>query len=256
VSATNRHIHFDGPHGHKLAGRLELPAGEPTAYALYAHCFTCTKDLKSANWISRTLAERNIATLRFDFTGIGSSEGAFADTNFTTNLDDLVAAAEWLGEHYAGPQLLMGHSLGGAAALAAARRIPSARAVATVAAPSDTVHLREVLLSKAPEIVETGQAKVDVMGRIVTIKRQMLDDFESHDLTPAVGELGLPLLIFHAPEDAVVNFEHALRLFELAQQPKSFVALDGADHLLIAREADARYVAEVLAAWAGRYLGP
>jgi putative redox protein len=253
TASKNRHVQFTAPTGHRLAGRLEMPADEPTAFALFAHCFTCTKDLKSANWISRVLAERNIATLRFDFTGIGASEGVFAETNFSTNLDDLVAAADWLREEYVAPQLLMGHSLGGAASIAAAGRVPEARAVATIAAPSDTAHLREVLLSKAPEIEDRGEAKVDVMGRIVTIKRQMLDDFRTHDLTDAIRGLGRPLLLFHAPEDDVVNFEHARRIFELAEQPKNFIALDGADHLLIKREADARYVAEVLAAWAGRY---
>ena len=252
----SQHLRFDGPHGHKLGARLDVPDEPPRAYALFAHCFTCGKDLKSANWISRCLAKHGLATLRFDFTGLGDSGGDFGDTNFSTNLDDLMTAADMLRRDFAAPQLLIGHSLGGAAALTCAQHIPEVRAVATLAAPSDTVHLSEKLLSMAPEIEHHGQASVDVMGRVVNITEQMLEDMRQHDLDEHIRHLPVPLLIFHSPEDQVVLFKHALKLFELAPDQKSLVSLPGADHLLIANRKDATYVGEVLADWVERYLDP
>jgi len=249
-----RRLQFQGSRGHTLAARLDEPADSPRAYALFAHCFTCTKDLKAANWISRELVDRRIALLRFDFTGLGESAGDFADTNFTSNLDDLVAAADFLRAEYRAPQILIGHSLGGTAVIAAAERIPEAVAIATIAAPSETGHLHEFLTRQTPELGADESAEVDVMGRPVRIKGQLLDDLGAHDIRRDVAELHLPILVLHSPEDEVVSIEHARRIFEAAPYPKSFVSLDGTDHLLVAREADARYAAEVIAAWASRYL--
>jgi alpha-beta hydrolase superfamily lysophospholipase len=250
----HRRENFPGAFGQSIAARLDLPSDAPRAFALFAHCFSCGTDLKAANWTSRELVDRRIAVLRFDFTGIGESEGEFADTNFSTNVADLLAAAEHLRQHYQAPQILIGHSLGGTAVLAAAPRIPESAAVVTIAAPSDTRHLRDVLIRGAPEIVTQGEAVVDVMGHRVRIKKQMLDDLAALNAQGLAADLNRALLIFHSPQDEVVDISHARRLFDAASHPKSFIALDGADHLLIARESDARFVAEMLAAWAPRYL--
>jgi uncharacterized OsmC-like protein/pimeloyl-ACP methyl ester carboxylesterase len=267
-----------------LAGRIETPEGEPTAYALFAHCFTCSKDLKSAGGICRELLARGIAVLRFDFTGLGESGGDFADTNFSSNVEDLVAAAAFLRRERQAPALLVGHSLGGAAILAAAPRIPEALAVATIGAPSATDHLRAKLAArlaavKAPEAAdapdrggrgtagggsssgasggkEEAAAALDLdLGgsRPVRISRQLLEDLAGDHLRLVVPALGKPLLLFHSPLDRVVGIEHAERLFLAARHPKSFVSLGSADHLL-SDPRDAAQVGAVLAAWAGRYL--
>jgi len=254
---TTERLRFPGATGANLAGRLERPDGSPRAYALFAHCFTCGKDAKAAVRISRALAERGIAVLRFDFTGLGESEGDFAGTGFSSNLEDLVAAADFLRSHYQAPQLLVGHSLGGAAALAAAARIPESRAVSTIGAPADTRHLRETLLARAPHLAEepeTEAAEVSLGGRRFRIGRGLLADLEEGRVEPAVAALGRALLLFHSPVDEIVGIEHARRLFEAAAHPKSFISLDGADHLLLADQQDSRFVAELLAAWSGRYL--
>jgi uncharacterized OsmC-like protein/alpha/beta superfamily hydrolase len=248
-----KRVRFRGSEGAELVGRLEQPEGPPRAYALFAHCFTCSKDLKAAGWISRALVDRGIGVLRFDFTGIGESAGDFADTDFRSNLEDLVAAADFLRAEYRAPQILIGHSLGGAAVLAAASRVPEAQAVATLAAPSDTEDLRERLLSRAPELEETGEAEIRIGPRTFRIQRKLLDDLAEDHLSGAIGALDRALLVFHSPVDDVVGIDNARRIYEAAKHPKSFISLDDADHLL-SREADARYVGEVLAAWAGRYL--
>ncbi len=248
------HLHFPGSGGGTLAARLESPDVDPTAYAVFAHCFTCSKDLKAAGWISRALVDRGIAVLRFDFTGIGESEGDFAETDFSSNLDDLVAAADFLRREREAPRLLVGHSLGGAAVLAAAERIPETAAVATFCAPSDTEHLRDTLVRLAPELEERGEAEVNLGGdRPFRIRRQLLDDLSEDHLQGIVERLHKPLLIFHSPIDNVVGIDHAERLFRAARHPKSFISLGSADHLL-RNERDARFAGEVLAAWAGRYL--
>ena len=247
-------VEFPGAGRQSIAGRLDVPADEPLAFAIFAHCFTCTKDLKAASWISRELVDRRIAVLRFDFAGLGESGGDFADTNFTSNLDDLVAAADFLRRDYRAPQILIGHSLGGTAVLVAASRMPETRAVVTIAAPSETAHLREFLSRQAPDLAPDESAQVEVMGRPVRIKGQLLDDLRRYDIRQEIANLGHPLLIFHSPDDDIVLIDHARRIFEAARHPKSFIALDGADHLLMARESDARFVAEVLATWARRYL--
>jgi putative redox protein len=249
-------LEFEGANGNRLVGRLERPepvGQEPAAYALFAHCFTCSKDLKAVGWISRALVERGIAVFRFDFTGIGESAGDFAASNFTSNIEDLVAAADFLRRDYQAPQILVGHSLGGAAVLAAAHRIEEARAVATIGAPSDTDHLRGTLIRQAPELEERGEAEVRLAGRPFRIQQQLLEDLAEDHLSDRIRDLERALLIFHSPVDAVVSVDHAKRIYLAAKHPKSYISLDDADHLLT-REPDARYVGEVLAAWASRYV--
>ena len=249
----SEHLRFPGAHGQSLAARLDSPEGTPVAYALFAHCFTCSKDLKAAGWISRALVEKGIAVLRFDFTGIGESEGDFAGTDFSSNLDDLVAAADFLRKEREAPRLLVGHSLGGCAVLAAAERIPEALAVSTIGAPSDTAHLKDTLIHLAPELEARGEAEVRLGGRPFKVRKELLDDLKEEHLRGVLERLHRALLIFHSPVDGVVGIDHARRLFELAKHPKSFISLDTANHLLT-EEADARFVGEMLATWAGRYL--
>ena len=248
-------IEFPGSRGERLAGRLEHARGQAVGFALFAHCFTCSKDLKATRRISRSLAEQGIAVLRFDFTGVGESEGDFADTDFSSNIEDLVAAADFLRDQYEAPRLLVGHSLGGTAALVAASRINEVRAVATIAAPSDTDHLRELLVEKAPAVQQGETAEIKLAGRAFRIKRQLLDDLAEHSVHDAIADLRRPLLLFHSPLDNVVTIDHARRIFEAAKHPKSFISLDNADHLLLRSEDDSHYVARVLATWAERYVG-
>ncbi len=245
---------FTGSQGDRLAARLDAPDGQAQATALFAHCFTCTKDIFAANRIAAALVERGIAVLRFDFTGLGSSEGEFANTGFSSNVDDLVAAADHLRERGQAPALLIGHSLGGAAVLAAAARVPEAVAVATIAAPFDADHVVHLFAESVPEIEAKGEAQVRLAGRPFTVRRSFLDDVRAQDQAERIAHLGRALLVLHSPLDATVGVENARRIFEAAKHPKSFVSLDDADHLL-SRRADAVYAAEVLAAWASRYLG-
>lgn len=244
---------FPGSDGQELAARLDLPEGPPSAYALFAHCFTCNKDIFSAQRIAQGLAERGIAVLRFDFTGLGHSDGEFANTNFSSNIQDLLAAADHLRRTYEAPKLLIGHSLGGAAVLAAAADVPECEAVATIGAPADPAHVAHHFTDKRAEIERDGEAEVQLAGRPFRIKKQFLDDIAAQRLAERVASLRRPLLIFHAPLDETVGIDNASGIFLAAKHPKSFVSLDDADHLLRRRE-DAVYVAEVLAAWAGRYL--
>jgi putative redox protein len=248
-------IEFEGSTGQTLAARLDRPAGHLEGYALIAHCFSCSKDMWAVERISKRLADERIATLRFDFTGLGHSEGEFANTNFSSNVGDLVAAANYLEESDAhmAPSLLVGHSLGGAAALFAAHELPHVEAVATIAAPCDPAHVRHVFDDKIQEIEEEGEAEVTLAGRTFRIKEQFLNDLEDQRAVDRIGELDKPLMIFHGPLDNTVGIEHAARIFEAARHPKSFVSLDDANHLLT-RRADAEYVANVLAGWARRYL--
>ena len=252
---TREHVEFPGSREARLAGRIETPDGEPAAYALFAHCFTCSKDLKSAGGICRELLARGIAVLRFDFTGLGESGGDFADTNFSSNVEDLVAAAAFLRRERQAPALLVGHSLGGAAMLAAAPLIPESLAVATIGAPSATDHLRAKLSARlAAAGTEEAAFELDLGGsRPVRISRQLLEDLAGDHLRGVVPALGRPLLLFHSPLDRVVGIEHAERLFLAARHPKSFVSLGSADHLL-SDPRDAAQVGAVLAAWAARYL--
>jgi fermentation-respiration switch protein FrsA (DUF1100 family) len=244
---------FPGAFGDSIAGRLERPIGPIRGYALFAHCFTCGKDIRAAAIISRSLARDGIGVLRFDFTGLGSSQGDFANTTFSSNVDDLVAAGRYLGSVVEPPQLLVGHSLGGAAVLAAAGRLPAVRAVATIGAPFDAAHVRRLLVGDLEAIEREGEALVSIGGRSFRIKRAFLDDLRESHTEAAIAELGRPLMIFHSPADAIVAADNARRIFQVARHPKSFVSIDDADHLL-SRPADATYVARILSAWATRYL--
>jgi putative redox protein len=237
----------------KLAGRLDLPVGPPLAYALFAHCFTCSKDVFAAQRISHALAERGIAVLRFDFTGLGHSGGEFANTHFSSNVEDLAAAADWLRGAHQAPQLLVGHSLGGAAVLLAAGRIPESRAVVTLNAPCDPAHVRHLFADDIPKINSRGEAEVSLAGRTFTIRKTFLADIGLQPMREAIRTLRKALLIFHAPQDQTVSVDSARAIYDAALHPKSFVTLDGADHL-ITRQEDAVYAAEVIAAWAFRYV--
>ena len=244
---------FTGVGGHQLAAALDLPESEPLAYALFAHCFTCGKDVLAAKRIAVALAAKGIAVLRFDFTGLGSSEGDFANSTFSSNVADLVRAADHLRDTRKGPAILIGHSLGGAAVLAAAGQIPDARAVVTVAAPSDPVHVTGLFKDRIEDIRKQGDVEVSLAGRPFHIKREFLDDIAEHNLVAQVTQLHKALLIMHSPTDDTVGIDNATRIFVSAKHPKSFVSLAGADHLLSGKR-DAAYVADVIAAWATRYL--
>lgn len=244
---------FPGHSGAALAARLDMPDGPHLATALFAHCFTCGKDIAAARRISARLASMGIAVLRFDFTGLGHSGGEFANTSFTSNVGDLVAAAKALEARGMAPGLLVGHSLGGAAVLRAASDISSVRAVATIGAPSDPGHVTKNFGTSIDEIRERGQAQVTLAGRPFTIGRHFIEDVAATNLNPAIDGLRAALLIMHGPRDAVVGIDNAQDIFLTARHPKSFVTLDEADHLL-SRPEDADYAAEVIAAWAGRYL--
>ena len=244
---------FDGAHGAKLAARLDMPTGPVKAYALFAHCFTCTKDLSAARKIAEALTLQGIGVLRFDFTGLGGSSGDFASTNFTSNLDDLERAADFLRDEFEAPKLLIGHSLGGAAVLAVADRVPEATAIATIGAPADVDHVTHNFAAHLDDIKNNGEAEVSLGGRPFVIKRQFVDDLANHDLARAVGQMRKALLVLHAPMDQTVGIENAAKIFDAAKHPKSFVSLDDADHLL-RDPANAEYAASVIAAWAGRYI--
>ena len=244
---------FSNPKGERLAGRLDDPPGEARAYALFAHCFTCGKDSLAARRISDALTTLGIAVLCFDFTGLGSSEGEFANTTFSSNVADLVAAADQLRRTRRAPTILIGHSLGGAAVLAAAAKVPEAQAVVTIAAPSDPAHVAGLFKDRLDELKTKGEIDVQLAGRPFRIRRSFLDDAGEQQLTAQIADLRKALLIFHSPTDEIVGIDNASRIFLAAKHPKSFVSLDDADHLL-SRKSDALYVANVLVAWAARYL--
>ncbi len=253
MQGRSEKVTFPGVGGEMLAARLDLPLGTPRAYALFAHCFTCTKDIFAATRIAAALAEEGIAVLRFDFTGLGHSEGEFANTSFSSNVGDLLKAADFLRQNRSAPALLIGHSLGGAAVLAAAGEVPEARGVVTIGAPADPAHVTHLFQDQRAEIEATGEAEVLLAGRPFRIKRQFLEDIEGRRLEAAIAGLRKALLVFHGPLDQTVGIENAAKIFTAAKHPKSFVSLDEADHLLT-KKADAIYVATVLAAWASRHL--
>jgi uncharacterized OsmC-like protein/pimeloyl-ACP methyl ester carboxylesterase len=244
---------FPNASGEQLAATLDLPLGVPVAYALFAHCFTCGKDVLAAKHIAERLAGAGIAVLRFDFTGLGGSEGEFANTHFSSNVEDLIAAADHLRETRGAPAILIGHSLGGAAVLAAAGRIPDARAVVTIAAPYDPGHVTDLFKQHVDAIRKHGEFEVTLAGRPFRIRSEFLDDVAEHKLKEHVANLHKALLVFHSPTDAIVGIENASAIFLAAKHPKSFVSLALADHLL-SKKSDAVYVANVIAAWAERYL--
>ncbi len=246
---------FTGEGGHQLAAALDMPEREPLAYALFAHCFTCGKDVLAAKRIAVALAAKGIAVLRFDFTGLGSSEGDFANSTFSSNVADLVRAADHLRKTRKAPAILIGHSLGGAAILAAASQIPDARAVVTIAAPSDPAHVTGLFKDRIEDIRKHGKVEVQLAGRPFHVSREFLDDIAEHGLMAHVANLHKALLIMHAPTDDTVGIDNATHIFVAAKHPKSFISLAGADHLLSERR-DAAYVADVIAAWAERYIDP
>ncbi|WP_129124705.1 bifunctional alpha/beta hydrolase/OsmC family protein [Geomonas oryzae] len=251
---NTKKVTFTNSSGFELAARLELPEGEPpVAYAIFAHCFTCSKNIKAAVNISRSMSSRRIAVLRFDFTGLGESEGDFSSTTFTTQVSDLVAAARFLESEYQAPSLLVGHSLGGAAVLVAASEIPSAAAVVTIAAPYNPAHLRRLLGDSAEEIERQGEATVHLGENYFNIRKELLDDLERQRPAETLAQLKGALLVMHSPADSIVQIENATQIFQAARHPKSFISLGEADHLL-SDAADSRYAGEVIASWAARYL--
>ena len=251
---TFKKLEFTNAAGQKLSARLDLPPdAKPSAHALFAHCFTCSKNIKAISHISRALTRNGIAVMRFDFTGLGESEGDFADTNFSSNVGDLVTAADFMATQYEAPKILIGHSLGGAAVLQAAAGIPSAAAVITIGAPADPGHLARALGDKKDIIERRGEANVNLAGRTFKIKKQFLDDLESVPMQQTIRNLDRALLIFHSPVDGVVGIENAAKIFQIAGHPKSFISLDKADHLLM-NPKDSQYVGSLIAAWAMKYI--
>ncbi len=246
-------VQFKGALGETLAAKMDTPEGEIKACALFAHCFTCSKDLRAVGNITSALADIGIATFRFDFTGLGQSSGDFADTNFSSNVGDLIAAATFMAEEYEAPAILIGHSLGGAAVLQAAHSIESIKAVAVIGAPADPEHVKENFSLNLDEIETKGEAKVSLAGRPFTIKKQFLDDLSETSMKACINKLNRALIIFHSPIDNTVGIDNAQKIFFAARHPKSFVSLDNADHLLSEKE-DSIYVGKVLGTWAERYI--
>ncbi|MFK8010962.1 MAG: alpha/beta fold hydrolase [Marinicellaceae bacterium] len=244
-------ITFKG-HSHELAGLLESPAFTPKAYVLFAHCFTCGKDIAAASRIAQALVKHGFAVLRFDFTGLGNSDGDFENSNFTSNVKDLVAAADFLREKYDAPSILIGHSLGGAAVLKAANYVKECQAIVSIAAPANADHIAHLFSCSIDEIKQNGQAQVDLAGREFTIQKQFIDDISDQDNTH-ISQLNKALLVMHSPLDTIVAIDEAEKIYKLAKHPKSFVSLDSADHLLT-KKADANYVADIVAAWSIRFL--
>lgn len=253
MSNQSKRINFPGSQGFELAARLELPPAQTHAFALFAHCFSGSKDVLTAVRLSKALNAQGIAMLRFDFTGLGNSQGDFANTNFSSNVEDLIRAADFLRQKYDAPQLLIGHSLGGAAVLAVAAQIPEVRAVATINAPSDPAHVSHHFSAAIENIREKGEAEVLLAGRKFRIQKQFLEDIAEQNLLDKVSKLRKPLMIFHSPVDSTVNIKHAAAIYQAAKHPKSFVSLDDADHM-VTRTIDAEFMANTLSSWADRYL--
>jgi esterase/lipase len=247
-------ITFKNSKGQELAARLELPEnGEPRAFALFAHCFTCNKNLTAVRTIGKTLTQKNIAVLRFDFTGLGESEGDFEHTNFSSNVEDLYSAAHFLENNYQAPELLIGHSLGGAAVLFASAKIPSVKAIATIGAPSNPKHVAHLFHNSIDEINASGKAIVSIGGRKFTINKQFIEDIQGKNIAHNLDEFRNSILIMHSPQDLTVSIDNAAEIYKAARHPKSFVSLNGADHLLSDKK-DSEYVGNIIATWADRYL--
>lgn len=247
-------IYFNNDAGHALSGRLELPEnGIAHHFAVFAHCFTCSKNLLASRAISKALTASGFGVLSFDFTGLGDSEGDFEHTNFSGNVDDIIVAINYLTTNHKAPGLLVGHSLGGAAVIHAAAKAPSIQAIATIGAPSDTIHVQHLFKEELTTILEKGEANVTLSGRDFKITSQFVQDLNEQKITETLNKLRKPLLILHAPQDTTVSINHAEKLYKAAMHPKSFVSLDGADHLLMNKQ-DAHYVANMIAAWASRYI--
>jgi len=248
-------VEFPGAFGDTLSAKLDYPeGGDVRSWVLFAHGFSIGKDLKPIRTISKTLVDEGYGMLRFDFTGLGESGGSFSDTNFSSNVKDILAAADYLRTHKQAPCVLIGHSFGGTAAFKAAHDLPECKAIATIGSPCDTDHILHQFADSLEEIEEEGEAKVLLAGRPFVIKDQFIDDVTGQDIAECIGDLDRALMIFHSPQDRVVGIENASHIYSEARHPKSFVSLDGADHLLLKNPMDAEYVARVLAAWALRYI--
>jgi len=250
MSELRKKVTFQGSHG-ELVGLLSTPK-DPKAYVLFAHCFTCGKDVKAASYISRALSKLGFAVLRFDFTGLGGSDGDFANTNFSSNVEDLIAAANFLRDEYQAPQVVIGHSFGGTAVLSAAEQIPEAEALVTIAAPAEVDHIAHLIESKIPEIEAQGSAQVKISGRPFNIKKQFIEDWQEHG-TEHIGHLKKALLVMHSPLDTVVSIDEAGKIFTAAKHPKSFFSLDGADHLL-SRLEDVEYAAGIISGFVAKFI--
>lgn len=251
---SSKKVSFKNKEGHHLHGNLELPVNQkPHNFVLFAHCFTCNKNFFAVKNISDALTAKGFGVLRFDFTGLGESEGEFADSNFSGNVEDLLAAAEYLKVEFKSPSLLIGHSLGGAAVLYAAQKLPDVTAIATIGAPSSVKHVEQLIEGNLDEITSNGMARVNIGGRPFNIKKQFLDDLKKQELIKIVPELGKSLLILHSPQDSTVEIKNAEELYKAAKHPKSFVSMDGANHLLSNKE-DSLYAGEIIGSWAHRYL--
>ncbi len=249
----SQRVYFKNKKGVRLCGIIDRPDESPIAFGIFSHCFTCTKDLKAIVRISRRLATRGIAILRFDFTGLGDSKGNFSDSVFDDNIDDLRAAVDFLTSEHSAPGLFIGHSLGGGAMMASVTQYESIQAIATIASPSSTTHLADFLSKTNPAIMEDGAGEVTIGGRTYVLKKQLIDNLRSYDLPEKIRAIDVPHLIFHPPEDLTLPFWHAEKLFELTGGPKSVVSLDGADHLLVNHPADVDFVANTIALWFNRY---
>ena len=250
----SRNVHFTNKDGIELSAHLEFPPdSKPKAYAIFAHCFTCSKNLLAAKNVTRSMAQEGVAVLRFDFTGLGESQGNFEDSNFSSNVSDLISAAAFLEEEFDAPQIIIGHSLGGAAVIYAASQLDSIKAVATVGAPSSVDHVVHLIEDKTDEIEEKGEANVKISGRKFTIKKQFLEDIQSKNLKQVMSDFRKPILIMHSPQDEIVSVDNAAELYDMAWHPKSFVSLDGANHLL-SKKKDSLYVGQVIASWSSRYI--
>lgn len=252
TSMPSKRVYFENESGIRLSGILDLPDGPPKSFALFSHCFTCTKDLKAIVRISRSMAKHGIGVLRFDFTGLGDSQGDFSNSNFESNLADIRAAVNWLAKEQTAPSILMGLSLGGAAMMASASSVDSAKAVVTLAAPSCTHHLAEFLAKTNPKIESEGIGEVVIGGRTHSIRKQMLESLRVFDLKSAIENISVPHLVFHSPADETLDFQHAEEIFAMTGGSKSMITLAGADHLMVSHPDDVGYVAEMIVTWAGR----
>ncbi len=248
-----RKVNFKNLQGHELSARLDTPADPPIAWALFAHCFTCGKNLNAVRNISRSLKDLGYGVMSFDFTGLGESQGNFAESNFSSNVQDLISAAQFLKSNFSAPQLLIGHSLGGAATIFAAQSIPSITAIVTIGSPASAAHVLHLFDHRIPSIQKTGAATINIGGRPFEIQQQFIDDLESQDLQSVLSSSEKAILICHSPQDRIVSIDNASQLYKSAKHPKSFLSLDGADHLLSNKE-DSKYVGSVISAWASRYL--
>lgn len=251
----SKRVNFENESGIKLAGILDLPSDPPRGFALFAHCFTCTKDLKAIVKISRRLATHDIGVFRFDFTGLGNSEGDFSQSNIQTNMSDIAAANQWLAQHHQPPQLLIGHSLGGAAMMAMAGKIESAKSIVTLASPSGTKHLAEFLSVQNPDIRKLGVGEVVIGGRSHTMRTQLLDSLSEFDLKPLIQQISIPHMVLHSPADQTLAFRHAKDIFAWTGGAKSLITLDGSDHLLVNQPDDVNYVADLIATWSRKWVG-